>query len=607
MKEFYEKNKKLVMAVAAVLCLLLCVGAVVGIRYAAGSGENTQAKESVRTVTASKQKAVEKEQEEDTQENAAEPEPVTEEAVVVEEATQEAAEIVEDSVLDIVETPAPAETAAPAPTEAAAPQPQAAAPAADLSNMAQNVAFPYEIHVNKLMNCVTVYAMDTSGAYSIPYKAMVCSTGNATPLGTFQTPAKYIWKILKGNVWGQYSTRVTGSILFHSVPYRTSSKDALISKYYNKLGTTASAGCIRLTTIDAKWIYDNCPLGTTVIIYNDSNPGPLGKPTAMKVPESNKWDPTDPDPSNPWAGRVLRIDGVQNQYIERGSGYDAMAGVSATDGSGSNVTGNIQVSTNADIYTAGIYGVHYTVTDSMGNTASADATLTVVDTQAPVFAGVPARIEGKRYWEVTRDLLMSGVSVSDNGLPFAGEWVDVQIPAITDGENQIIYRATDASGNTSYASSIVVCDSTAPVITKRGDAVDVLACDMAMDEQTALGRIQVQDANPVSTTCQIVPADWGYRIDYTATDSYGNISVFSDNVSYVTYEFEEKAPAAAGEADLRGTMVLKDSTGHTMELPANVTVSPRLDADGNGTVVYSYTYSCPLGSRTAEYTRVVGK
>ena len=33
----------------------------------------------------------------------------------------------------------------------------------------------------------------------------------------------------------------------------------------------------------AKWIYNNCPSGTMVEFYADSNPGPLGKPSAQKI------------------------------------------------------------------------------------------------------------------------------------------------------------------------------------------------------------------------------------------------------------------------------------------------------------------------------------
>lgn len=160
--------------------------------------------------------------------------------------------------------------------------------------------FPYEIHVNRLANCVTVYTKDSNGNYTVPYTAFVCSCGNNTPTGTFKTSAKYTWRALINNEYGQYATRIVGSILFHSVPYTSPRKNALMTEEFNKLGQTASAGCVRLTVADVKWIYENCPSGTTVIIYNDENPGPLGKPSAPYISEDNGWDPTDPDSSNPW-------------------------------------------------------------------------------------------------------------------------------------------------------------------------------------------------------------------------------------------------------------------------------------------------------------------
>lgn len=169
----------------------------------------------------------------------------------------------------------------------------------------ENKGFPYYIKINYSANTVTVYSLDESGEYTVPVKAIVCSTGSATPRsGVYKTQNKYQWKLLHGGVYGQYSTRITGSILFHSVPYSSSSKNALISRYYDRLGTTASAGCVRLTVADAKWIYDNCPIGTQVEFYSSSNPGPLGKPSAIKIsgyPNNIKcWDPTDPDSKNPW-------------------------------------------------------------------------------------------------------------------------------------------------------------------------------------------------------------------------------------------------------------------------------------------------------------------
>ncbi|MBM6828776.1 L,D-transpeptidase [Anaerotignum lactatifermentans] len=168
--------------------------------------------------------------------------------------------------------------------------------------------FPYEIEVNLSKNVVTVYRADENGEYSLADRAFVCSVGKATPTGVFRTTDKYEWRALFGNVFGQYATRITGSILFHSVPYfEMYDKGSLEYLEYNKLGTTASMGCVRLTVEDAKWIYDNCPSGTTVRIVKDGAvPITPEEPVTIDVNnmELRGWDPTDPDLSNPWRSQL---------------------------------------------------------------------------------------------------------------------------------------------------------------------------------------------------------------------------------------------------------------------------------------------------------------
>ena len=167
-----------------------------------------------------------------------------------------------------------------------------------------NNGMPYYIRINRAMNTVTVYTQDEDGDYTVPYTAFVCSTGDATPLGTYQTFNKSYWRLLYGPCYGQYVTDIVGDILFHSVPYYTQDKGDLEYNEYNKLGTAASMGCIRLCVRDALWIFNNCPIGTTVELYDDySSPGPLGKPDSIYIDPSSPnrgWDPTDPDPDNPW-------------------------------------------------------------------------------------------------------------------------------------------------------------------------------------------------------------------------------------------------------------------------------------------------------------------
>ena len=167
---------------------------------------------------------------------------------------------------------------------------------------------PYYIRVNCTTNVVTVYVKDEQGEYTIPYRAMVCSVGleDHTRRGTFSITNKYDWKELFQNTWGQYACRFDGTILFHSVPYLKKDASTLESEEYNKLGEAASLGCVRLAVEDCKWIYDNCPIGTGVEVFDGAEDGsddPLGKPVSIQIDLNSPyagWDPTDPSEDNPW-------------------------------------------------------------------------------------------------------------------------------------------------------------------------------------------------------------------------------------------------------------------------------------------------------------------
>ena len=175
---------------------------------------------------------------------------------------------------------------------------------ASTGNINTNVPYPYMIRVNRAAATVTIYGMDYSGAYSIPCRAFICSPGRATPIGTFRSRWNARWIEFAGNQYGQYAKNITQDFYFHSVMYNGKAENALDWPAYNRLGTVCSHGCVRLQAGDAKWIYDNCPVGTIVEIYDDaSNPGPLGKPEVMKISGSDPrrgWDPTDPNPANAW-------------------------------------------------------------------------------------------------------------------------------------------------------------------------------------------------------------------------------------------------------------------------------------------------------------------
>lgn len=250
----------------------------------------------------------------------------------------------------------------------------------------------YLLQVNKSTCVVTVFQKNEKGKYKDPVKAFVCSPGDDTPIGTFQTPNRFRWQPLMDDVWGQYCTQVTGNILFHSVFYYSQDPGDLAVGAYNSLGKRVSHGCIRLSVKDAKWIYDNCALGTTVKIINGSSKkDPLGKPKSIKITNGLKWDPTDPDPKNPWKKSLLNIKftGDSNIVTYGSKAPNLKSLVTVTDVTDRKVSKKkyLKVSGKIDTNKIGKYVIKYSATGKDGVTATKKVTFKVVDGEKPIIKG----------------------------------------------------------------------------------------------------------------------------------------------------------------------------------------------------------------------------
>lgn len=152
----------------------------------------------------------------------------------------------------------------------------------------------YYIRVNRKTNCVTVYKRNKRTGNYAPIKSMICSVGRngGTPCGTFPLrEERYAWHLLFGDVYGRYAVRITGNILFHSVPYLEKDEKTLQWEEYQKLGNSVSDGCVRLEKEDAKWIYQHCRKGTIVKIFDGTKKDdPLGRPEKRLKIEFKKTD-----------------------------------------------------------------------------------------------------------------------------------------------------------------------------------------------------------------------------------------------------------------------------------------------------------------------------
>ena len=97
-------------------------------------------------------------------------------------------------------------------------------------------------------------------------RAMLCASGadaTPTPKGVYHVQSRGSWFFNESLGEGaQWYVGFWGDYLFHSFPMDRSRK---VTDY--RLGMPLSHGCIRLRTDEAKWLYDNLPYNSTVVIY----------------------------------------------------------------------------------------------------------------------------------------------------------------------------------------------------------------------------------------------------------------------------------------------------------------------------------------------------
>ena len=123
---------------------------------------------------------------------------------------------------------------------------------------------PYLIYVNLNDQKTDVYS-GSSDNWSLE-KSLDCSTGiegSETPRGIYTVTNRGDWFYSEEyEQGGKYWVQFWGDYLFHSLPFDETQSEVLDYT----LGVPSSHGCIRLTVEDSKWLYDNMPDDTKIII-----------------------------------------------------------------------------------------------------------------------------------------------------------------------------------------------------------------------------------------------------------------------------------------------------------------------------------------------------
>ena len=135
---------------------------------------------------------------------------------------------------------------------------------------------PYKVDVDLNNQIVTVLTNDDAETIVLQ---CLCSSGadDATPTGTFKMPPKkrdtertewFHFRAFGG--YARYATRIHYDVMFHSLLYTRPKESRINEQSVRDFGYPVSHGCIRLRVEDAKFIAENCPVGTRVKIHKEN-------------------------------------------------------------------------------------------------------------------------------------------------------------------------------------------------------------------------------------------------------------------------------------------------------------------------------------------------
>lgn len=201
---------------------------------------------------------------------------------------------------------------------------------------------------------------------------------------------------------------------------------------------------------------------------------------------------------------------------------------------------------SGSFFSVGSQTMEFNITDASSNTVNCIYTLTVVDNQDPTFPFCPANA-GDTISFATETGLCSAIAsfnvlAADN---CTGGLVTTHTPSLLGsgsrfelGSTDMVYTATDASGNTATCEFVVtIKDEEFPFISCPADQdVTFPNCQLTLSDYLALGTIDTSDnCDPVLDMAQNPPAGTVVTgqttVQVSATDNSGNTSVCAFTIS----------------------------------------------------------------------------
>lgn len=151
---------------------------------------------------------------------------------------------------------------------------------------------PYVLYACKNSHTIAVLTRDETGAWKRVLRLFSTGMGrnNVTATGTYTIARKERWHRWSSG-YSPYANKLSGGNYIHGPIYTSKNHYTIRPDYYNLIGTDCSSGCLRTTCACAGWVYYNCPVGTLVVIAQNSA---FSAPRPAKLARTAISDPTDP-------------------------------------------------------------------------------------------------------------------------------------------------------------------------------------------------------------------------------------------------------------------------------------------------------------------------
>ncbi|MBC1210925.1 DUF5011 domain-containing protein [Listeria booriae] len=285
------------------------------------------------------------------------------------------------------------------------------------------------------------------------------------------------------------------------------------------------------------------------IIANDVNPDQEGTYSVTYSVTDSDNNTTTKQVNVTVTSNELPVITATDHTIKKGSNFDPMSEVSATDKEDGDLTNAIKIiANNVNTNKEGIYQITYSVTDSDDNTTTKDVTVIVTSNEKPAIQAEDQTIKKGTKFDPIADV--TATDQEDGDLTKTIEVIRNTVDTTKEGTYQVSYEVIDSDGNIAYKTiTVTVTSNEKPTIAAEdqvitvGDNFDPQQLATSTDQEDGDLTKQIEVISNTVDTSQ--PGT--YKVVYRVTDSDNNTVEKTITVTVLPKATEITPPPATPE------------------------------------------------------------